>query len=218
MAISKFNAINKSVLSKLGGISIIAPSITYIINEDFEGTGPGAWFNSGADFDSVTSPLAGAQSLRLDFGDYVVSPTINESEVYLKFRIRLSALPGSLTSFVSLENAAFTYETQIVISPTGTIIVYGNTGGTGFVETIGVITAGVAYDMRFYSLKGTGANGVHSIGFVEAGGIIPTSGNNYVSSVTGVEDANVDHILFIGGASGVTVDFDNIQLARTLIP
>ncbi len=218
MAISKFNNFDKSILSKLGGISINSNPISYLINEDFEGTGmPAGWFNSGADFDSTVSPLAGAQSLRVEGSDYAGSFSINEPEVYLKFRVKFSALPGTEFIFISIDNSSFTAELALGITPTGIIRIYGNTG-SGFESTVGTITLGVAYDMRIYFLKGTGSNGVHSVGFVEAGGAIPTSGNNYASSVTGTENENADHVYFTSASSGVTVDFDNIQLANVLIP
>ncbi len=190
---------------------------SYLINEDFEGAGaPSGWYGAGgADFDSTVSPLAGAQSMRLNAGEFTLTPTTNEAEVWVKFRFRMSALPSVAVAILSLDDSGFNQEASLGVNTDGTLIV-GPVNASSPI-TVDALSANVSYDIEFHYIKGTGVNAVLSVGFVAAGGSIPTVGNKFTSATDGIGNANIDHITIVD-ANCTDTDYDNFQVSITQNP
>lgn len=192
-----------------------APPISYLFNEDFEGTGtPSGWSGTG-DFDSTVSPLQGLQSLRCTSGQFGIPPTLAIAEVYLKMTIRFSALPASSANFIIFYDSGFSVVLSATLQSTGVL----NLGSGSISETtVATIAAGTAYDLEVHYKKGSGANGQASLAFVAAGGAIPTSGTAFIGATNGSATANVEIAQLLGAGGIPNTDFDVVQGATVFIP
>jgi hypothetical protein len=193
---------------------------TYIINEDFEGTGaPSGWYNGATpDWDNTSSPLAGAQHLRItNDGQLTITPSLGagRSEVWVKFRFRVSALPATTLRFLSCIDVGFDNEAVLELDTDGGLISGTYTAST--LETVDKIVANTSYDMELHYIKvGIGATTV-SVGFVAAGGSIPSSGNKFISATDGVGNADIDAVIFYD-LNPSNIDIDNVQISTTQNP
>ena len=157
---------------------------TFIIDEDFEGTGtPSSWYVSGADFDYAAAALIGSQSARLSANAQYIGISdggvLNHVELYGKFRFKPETLPtGSFCKIMELQNSSFVAVMTIVIQPSGAL----ECGGTPTSDTM---TAGTSYWIYWHYLKGTGSNAVTECGFSSTE-TRPTSGTKY----SGITNAN----------------------------
>ncbi len=190
---------------------------TYLINEGFEGAGtPVSWFAGGsADFDSVTAPLAGSQSMRLNVTEFTLTPTINEAEIWVKFRFRMSALPSPAASVLVFRDSGFNVEMELGVNTDGTLQL-GSTA-VSVPVTVDGLSAGTSYDIEVHYITGTGITSVMSVGFVAAGGSIPTTGNKFTSCSDGFGNANIDHVLILD-ANCTDTDYDTFQISTTQNP
>lgn len=211
------------VLADFSGTSVTNNSTaggggSLIIDEPFDGTGtPSGWFNSGADFDSTVSPLEGTQNLRCPDGSFVQSPTINESEIYIKFPARFSALPASFSLFCISDDSSYAVDLlKGYILASGALVISDHSGGV-FETTVATLSAGTAYDIEMHYSKGTGSNGVCSIAFVAAGGTMPTSGSAFAGASNSAGSTNVDHIKLLGSGGIPNTDFGSFKVSASFI-
>jgi len=89
-----------------------AGGITYLVNQNFEGTGydnSETWTSSGTVYpDYTTTPLRGSQDLRLVNADSnAKSPVVSSATtVYGRFMVDFAVLPAGTTRFFGLYNGA----------------------------------------------------------------------------------------------------------------
>jgi len=193
------------------------PPVSYLLNEDFEGTGtPSGWFGSGGNFDSTSSPLQGLQSLRTPNGSFAKTPDgLNQTELYFKFLVRFSALPASSSGFFQILDASFNPVVTGTIYSDGKLEV--TVSGFPSSKTVNTVSAGVDYAIVLRGKKGTGANGIGSISFALSGNSVPTSGNSYTSISNAPNTVNMDFAFLLGTGGIPNTDFDVVQAAATLL-
>ena len=192
------------------------PTPTYIINEDFEGSGtPGNWYRGGsANFDYSAVPLAGLQSLRCDSskGDYALyqpGGALNNSEIWFNLLFKVEGpLPPSFKPLVWFDGY------NVYLLPDGTLQVSDN-GKHILTTTVDGLSAGTVYNIWGHYRKGTGSNAVCEVSFDIVGHPRPNSGNKWAGGTTGDGTANATSlILWYPSGSGVGV-FDNVQVSNT---
>ncbi len=212
-------------VTRIGTPIIVDSGPTLFVDEGFEGTGtPSLWFGSVAGiFDSTDNPLVGAQSLRLSgAGEYAVYlgsvSNLDIPEVFIKFRIKFSELPASVALLLQIWDSGSTARGGLSLLSTGQLRI-SDFGGININEsTVNTITAGTAYDVEVHYLAGSGNTGVCSVGFVAAGGSIPTNGNGFAGDIDGNNSQNVGTIIFVGSNLVADIDWDSMQMATTFIP
>ena len=188
---------------------------SFLIDEDFEGTGtPSGWGTTGsgtANFDSTTSPLEGAQSLRLTGTTNIISTTltIQEPELWWKFRYKPASLPSVTLRIPLIYDSAFNEIAKIILHTTGQLIV---DGGGIFELTTDSLSAGTEYWITGHYKKGSGANAVLECGFSTTD-TRPSSGSKYAGATNGTQTANTDLVLL--GSGNIVADFDVVQIATT---
>jgi hypothetical protein len=192
---------------------------SFIINEDFEGTGtPSGWFRGGAaDFDYTASPLAGSQSLRnatgSDYAVYLSGGALNEAEIWGKLLFKPEALPSTFSQCFLLNDGSFNTIFQMVLNASGTLTVADNGAGV-FQITTDAMSAGTLYRLYFHYKKGTGSNGIAEGGFATTD-VRPTSGTKYAGGTTGTPTANAQEVGCTQASNSATWVFDNLQIATT---
>lgn len=198
--------------------------IVYLLNENFEAA-PGydnvGWTETGTvNEDSTTSPLVGAQSLRLGGGSSIAwtqSPSWTaQSTVYTYFRFRTSGNPAATRRFFFIRDVSATDVCLIALNSDGTILVRAGTSGGN--NTVGTLTAATDYHFWVKYIKGTGANATVECGF-STDGIKPSSGNNFQTHTTGNATTDSTH-LGLGITTAVslpTLDYDKIRVSASLI-
>lgn len=203
-------------LASVNGQTIAGGGFSFLIDEDFEGAGtPAGWSTTGsgsADFDSTVSPLAGAQSLRMD-GDpdnIAAIVTVSEAEIFWKFQYRPGTLPASPTDIPLIYDVSFNEIAKISIHTTGQLIAEG---GTIFEITADSMSAGTKYWVWGHYKKGTGANAVLECGFSTADDGRPTTGGKYAGASNGTQTADTE--LFVLFSKVNVADFDEVQIATT---
>jgi hypothetical protein len=192
---------------------------SFIINEDFEGTGtPSGWFRGGAaDFDYTASPLAGSQSLRnatgSDYAVYLSGGVLNEAEVWGKLLFKPEALPSTFSQIFAVNDGSFNTVFQMVMNSSGTMTVADNGAGV-FQATSDAMSAGTLYRLYWHYKKGTGSNGIAEGGFATTD-VRPTSGNKYAGGATAVPTANAEEVAPMTAGNGAIWVFDNVQVSTT---
>ena len=183
-----------------------AGGASYIISENFEGTGIPTGWGTGTgtpDYDYTTSPMEGAQGLRLDASSAdqsSVSPTNTAAaEVWIYYRLRVDVLPASSREAVRLRNAG-TSIARVFITTSGQMQFRH---GTVSVSTVGVMAPATDYHCWLHYLAGSGANGVADWGF-STDGTEPTSGNNFGSTASGDATGSIDNFQFFADFASAT--------------
>jgi curved DNA-binding protein CbpA len=192
-----------------------AAGTTFLIDEGFEGTGwsSGWWTGSTTDPDSIASPLAGSQSLRVDAAEpasYTLSAS--QADIYGKFLFRASALPASFATIFTAMDASFNTLFSIKLNSDGTLTV----GGGGIFETtVATMSANTLTYIWWRYTKGTGANAVLRIWFNTTDSKPADGSNNSAGASNGTQTADLDIIGPHSSIGSVTYDFDNVQAAAT---
>lgn len=188
---------------------------TLLIDEGFEGTGtPTGWFSSGAsDWDYATSPLAGAQSLRVTAAGSSVAfltdgGVLNHTEAWGKLLLRIDALPSSFSRLFVIRDSGFSEIFILTINSTGTLTVQ-DTGGTVFQTTTDAMSVSTLYRVYWHYRKGTGANAVCEGGFATTDAR-PVAGNKYAGGSNGVPTTNATNFYFAPANSAAFV-LDSVQ-------
>jgi hypothetical protein len=198
------------------GLPTAAVGGTYLVDEDFEGTGaPSGWFGGGsANFDSTSPALVGSQSLRVngatsDYAVYTLSS--DQPELWLKFKYRLeSSLPSSSFNILFIEDAGFTKIFSAAILTDGTIAVDCG-GGPGFGQTSGSMAANTDYFVWGHLKKGSGATAQIEFAF-NTSNSRPTSGANHIAVTSGITATDI-HDIKLTIDAGSAQDFDSFQIA-----
>lgn len=191
-------------------------AITYLINQDFEGVGtPSGWFSGGAgsvNFNSIISPLAGLQSLRIDAtaGTGAAGVNVAGSELFGKFLFRPATITASFTRMYDIADVSNLVATLYILS-NGTIEIH-DPSGLADVTTAGSLTAGTTYRIYWHYKKGTGANGIVEVGFATTD-VRPSSGPNFAAYTTGTATTDVSEMQCV--LDNTLADYDNVQIAST---
>jgi hypothetical protein len=170
-----------------------------LMDEGFEGTGaPPGWFDYSSvpppDWDYAAAPLVGSQSLRLANTDYindyqyiaVFLADPDRTEVWFKFRIKFEKIGTAVegydyTSLIKL-GLEFSY-----VYLDGRVSIYDNNSGEIF-SPPGSIVEGVTYDFWTHLIATPNPTyAFWELSWAKAGESRPTSGNNYLSTNTGLQ-------------------------------
>lgn len=222
---AQINAHSSSAsVSNSGTPVVISDGVTLLLDEGFEGTGtPSGWFISafgGEDPDYITSPIAGAQSLRLgnvSEPNYALSPSISPvPSVWVKFRFRIDELPASFNTFFIIYGASDQMAVFGVLAD-GTLYAQDQSGFLAE-ATVDAVTQGENYYgwFQYRAATGVGANdGVSRIWFNDTDAKPLSSSNKSAGGTTarGVEGA--ERIGLLCGANHGVVIFDSVQLAAS---
>lgn len=188
---------------------------TFIIDEDFEGTGtPPGWWAGGSDYGATTSPISGAKSGRPVSGSQILineASYLEHTELWFKWRMRYDAAPATFQHMMQCGNDNFQTQAGLTMNANGTITAQDSGVGI-FITTVAAMTVGQTYYCWFYRKANTGGNnGIVNFGFSLAD-VKPTSGDNFVGASTGV---TVDPIYTASWSAGNSFlqTVDEVQIA-----
>lgn len=184
---------------------------TFLVNEDFDGSGVAAgWFNSGGNWD-YTPPLTGGgtESGHWTSGEYSVLVSggpLNHTELYGKLSIKIVVFPSSFTTLFSMTDSGWAQSPAAAMHSDGRIEINA-------IYTTDSMVVGTQYNIYWHYKAGTGANGIVSCAFT-TGSTRPTSGTNYVEyNIAGFTLAMAQY--FINPGNGAEYIVDNVQIATT---
>ena len=146
---------------------------------DMEATGAESGWSTIAgspNWDATAQFKNGAQSLELPAGATVKSPTNDNGQITWKFWMRADSLPASDANVMAAYSGDFSQAFVIQITSIGLLKLATATS----VTTVDGLSADVWYFVTCVFAKGTGADGVGTIGF-STDGSSPSSGNKYAS-------------------------------------
>lgn len=144
------------------------PGATYLVAEDFEGTGtPDGWSSSGTvDYDFVTTVLAGSQSLGVSYGSsnsaYAQVAFDGQDTVWVYCQFQCNALFTSADTILGLYDSSGNYICQVNMDTNG-VLYLKTTGGEASSDTTAALEAGTTYHLWLQCTKGTGNNGTSSL-------------------------------------------------------
>ncbi len=205
---------------------------SYWFDERFEPTGganggyTNAWTEAGTgtiEQDYATSPPQGFQALQISGttqnprSTFTLPVDVTEFWGFCKFRVDTAISANRLVLQISDTGGTATGGFTLVSSagsPPNTLT--ARNGTTNATTTVTGLTAGADYNIWFHWKKGSGANGIGSVGFDVAANTTEITSGNQFSSVTG--NAVVDaHSITVGFPSNTTGAFviDMILLSNT---
>jgi len=201
-------------------IALDTATITYLINQRFEGTGYDngeTWTtaNGSPDPNYTTTVLEGSQSLFLNLAtaaSRIRADFTNQSEIwcYALFRIVGSAPGGDRGIFAFSANGSGTTVDGVGITSGLKLKVYTS-------ATVDSIVAGTTYHLWWHYKKGTGADAVIDCGF-STDGIKPTSGNKFVQVSNAPHTSDAGRVwLGFTSTGNYDVIFDKVLVAATEI-
>lgn len=188
--------------------------VTYLIDEDFEGTGtPSGWFLGGsADYDYSATPLSGAQSLRAPAStDYGFSPSLTPdlTTVWGKVEFKAETLPASFSEVITVIDTGFNDNCEIYVNSSGTVTI---STGSIFETTVSAMSAGTKYYIWFQFTR----NGAADVWFNSSDTRPSSVGNNHAGAGAGASNVGDIDSFRLGNASGSQpVVFDNFKIAAT---
>ncbi len=192
--------------------------ITYIVEENFEGTGtPAGWFNSGGNFDQSTSGLSleASEALALTGGAAQSNtPTgIAQGEVWVRYRVRfIEDGAGALLYFY---DSGFG-QRGLVYRQTGGALTVDSGGGSD--TTVATTSINTTYWIWVHYKKGTGANGEMDVWFSSTS-TKPADGSDNHATITGsTATADIDFLAFINTSGNVEHYIDEVRVAAASIP
>jgi hypothetical protein len=204
--------------------AVVVPPPSYLVEENFEGTGtPSGWTPIGTvDFDYTTTVLQGAQSCYLDGTSgwaAILLPGISaQSECWVYFLLQTAALPLAERRIFRMRDVDGNVELFAVnLLADGTLKILQS--GANGVTTVGSITTATKHHIWVYYKKGTGSDGVASVGFSTTG-TRPTSGNNFAQLTNGTSVLNATTLWLETETSGLATVVDRVLLVAgsTAIP
>lgn len=181
--------------ASLGVSGTNAPAISYVLNQNFEGTGydnSETWYTDGdvnADFSTSGLSMEGSQCLELYANtvasDSIISafnPSTPLSTAYAYFLFRVTVLPTTITR-VALFQSDFDVIGNLSLLSDGTLYLREGTGT--WAQTIGAVSVNTTYHvfLKFVADSGAG-NGIMEVGF-STDGSRPTTGNNHAICTDG---------------------------------
>ena len=173
-----------------GGTTIYGPV-------DMEATGAeSGWstFAGSPNWDQTTPHKNGAQSLDLPIGATVQSSALNNGTITWKFWLYSDDLPGADDAVMNAYNTGFSEAMVAQITSTGQLKFVASAVAT----TTDGMAADTWYFVTVVFAKGTGSDGVASVGF-STDGSSPTSGNKYAAVSTHNVTTNMVNNYFLGG-------------------
>jgi len=186
----------------------VASGPTFLVNENFEGTGtPSGWFIGGSGNPDSTSPaVSGAQSLKLsaatsDYGQ--LASEASGDELYFKCKVQFSTLPSSTVLLLQFIDSGFSQIGGLYIDSTGHLSI----------DLATFTTSGMSADTTYYLWvhikKGTGSNAVLQCAFAET-----DSRPAWLGYSTGANTADVYRVKpnAVSGA-GMVFSIDDVQVA-----
>jgi len=184
-----------------GGAAPTPTPPTYFADERFEGTGyENTWDESGGtgtiNEDYTTSPLEGSQSLLLSSTNQhphtkFVLPS-NQDELWIFFSFRIDTALNTTRTIAVARDASGNEMAGVRITATNVLQIWLPNGTTGLTDSP---VTGTNYNLWWHIKKGTGADGICSIGF-STGTIEPTSGNSFRSQTNGTNTADFHELQF----------------------
>jgi hypothetical protein len=203
---------------------------TYLLQENFENVSVGyenIWTQAGSattlDAKSTTSPapLQGAQSLAITLAAQTGRTTNVLSSAYgtldYYFLLDPVSIPAGARPIWACRDSAGNLIGSVQLNSDGTLRASAG-GGTGQ-NTTDALSALTTYHVFITASKGTGANGVCTVGF-STDGTRPTSGNKFKSSSNGTMTTDQDRSIFGSfSAASTTVSFvvDKYRISSTTI-
>lgn len=197
-------------------------SITYLVNQGFEGTGydnSETWTATGTvDADEASVFSVGSQSLEINSSaslDFVVSPAFSaQSTVYCRALIRYTGTPGSANDIFAFR-ASTSARLRVFLATDGRIGIDHGTTATTY--TTAAVSADTWTYLWFrYTASTGGDNGVAEASFATSNSR-PTTGTAYVTLTTGSETDSVTTLRIGIGSGTITRQFyvDDVKVAAT---
>lgn len=193
---------------------------TFIVNENFEGTGaPSGFTTTGGttapDWDYTASPLSGSQSVyfaTVSVAHKMTCTIADMSELWIYFLMKFTngSAPASQKTIGNIFSSAsagfnFVVNTNMRIA-------------LGTPSPVTAISFDQLYHVWMHYRQGTGANAAIDIGF-STDGVRPTSGNNYAAITNSSQTILVGLVLL--GSALTTLNFDmvidNFKIAASQI-
>jgi len=198
------------------GRAPVASGITYLVDENFEGTGaPSGWtVDSGVqvDFDYATAPapLFGAQSLRVNAGDhYARKDYTAQTEVWVKFNWSSPAVMADEKIFTLRDSAGAEILRAETVNASGYKFIIKC--GTANQTTLGSLTAATTYYIWGYYKVGTGANAGYRIWFSTTDSRPADGSSSSAGGSDGSRTTNAERIYLVGITNYQI--FDNVKVA-----
>lgn len=208
---------NQSDVSNTAGFVPAAPSITYLFEDNFEGTGAPTGYtdtNGSPDYDYTATVLEGSQSLALlgktaaatqgvqrDF-----TPTAGEPlEYYFMFRFPQIATTNNRTFILGGTTVNARFVLKINSAETPVIQALGGSDAAG----VEAFAPNTTYHGWIRFVKGSGSNAFASFGW-STDGTRPTSGDRYMESTNGTGTTDVNRISTYGDYNTASNAYDVI--------
>ena len=200
-----------------------ADTNTYLLNENFEGTGtPSGWtVSSGAkvDFDYATSPapLSGAQSLQVQSTDnYARFDFTAQSEVWGKFIWRSPSTLGT-DKIMAFRDSSGAEIFKAQITGVGTYY-FQAVCGTGTADTAAAISTDTTYYVWVYYKSGSGANAGYRIWFSTTDSKPADGSTSSAGDTNGSRTTNAERIYLTSANLSNNYLFDDAKVAASAIP
>lgn len=209
-----------------------AASITYDINQNFEGSGGGAtddgydnsevWFeanNPDEDYTTSPAPLKGSQSIYfrdVTTGVRAFSPVFTargDCWMYIEYRPTVIAVGDTIALYRN--NSGNVTLVQIDVDATGHLRCDDGTLTSSY--TTDAATTGTTWYIWLHYVKGTGANAQYSIGF-SSDGTRTTAGNKFTSMANGVSTLDADQIRLSSESGSCAWIGDRCLSSASIIP
>lgn len=217
-SVKTFNGLAIASVKTINGLDSSA-GITYLLNEDFEGSGtPSGWSVGGStDPDYTGIVLAGSQSLRYgnsasDYANYTSFPS-EYAELWGKFMFRRpSSMPASFARLIEFVDISFNSLFKIILGSGGELVM---DSGSIYDATTDTMSADTTYYIWWHYKKGTGSNAAAELWFDTANTRPTTGGNKYAGGTAGNRTANAWGFGLANDGSSGWMIVDNFQLAET---
>ncbi len=174
--------------------------------------------NSCNEDDTTATVLRGSQQLAIANSNgaypYVAFSFGSATGKYAHFRIKVTDATPDVDTFIAAWASEGSPLAYLYLTTDGTL--YVTDDWTHVATTVGTISDNTATDIFVRYAKGTGADGILSIGF-STDHTEPSSGNNFASLSDGNMTSNIDQLILINDNPGYTVYFDQVLVKGTAI-
>lgn len=187
----------------------IGAAQTWLLQETFEGTGydnpQGVTFSETGTVDENETGvvLDGSQSASITYttatGGITTVPALTAVDsIYSYFLFRMTAMPTTITSIYLIQTGA-TVIGQIYVLADGRMGARQGTGTAAY--TVNTVSINTTYHVWFRYSKGTGSNGIATVGF-STDGTKPTSGNGFAQCTNGNKTDQANTCKLYGNKDG----------------
>lgn len=202
-----------------GPVATVAAGITYLVEENFEGTGvPSNWYDGGGLPDTSTSGLSleASECVSLVSGNkYLIAayPTVfNEAEIWVRYRVRWTEDTSGYVARIydgSLNQLGYLYRL------TGGSLYIAN--GSTQTNTVATTSINTTYWVWIRYKKGTGSTGEAEVWFSTTS-TKPGAGDYNAAVSTGNATANAGSVSFENDNGAIEGYFDEVRIAAVSIP